>query len=315
MIEQKLISIIIPIYNASEFLEECLCSIKKQVYSNFEVICVNDGSSDNSADIALEFTESDKRFKLYSQPNSGVSIARNTGLKHAVGEYICFVDADDVVAPDYLSVLYNHSKYGELTICGFTRDLSQLGNNECNVNKYSSKDFISRIVNEAIEHPNLWAMMFKKEIITRFKIEFHPGCVRNEDTEFYIKYLVHETGNVVCTNYKGYFYRDNPYSAMHITKRNAFTSFEASERMEKYLANHGIKMDFNKMLFSSIQTYSVLLARERNKDLFEVLHSLYDVRKVMCKLLKHPRLLRRVVALAYIVLGKHNFYGLLAMIK
>lgn len=314
MIEQKLISIIIPIYNASEFLEECLCSIKKQVYSNFEVICVDDGSTDNSAEIALKFTESDKRFRLYRQPNSGVSVARNTGLKHATGDYICFVDADDMVAPDYLSVLYNHSKDGDFTICGYTKDVKQLGNNECKVNRYSSKKYISKIIDESVEHPNLWAMMFKAEIVKKFKIEFYPGCVRNEDTEFYMKYLVHEVGNVVCTDYKGYFYRDNPNSAMHVTKRNAFTSFGASERMEKYLADYGIIMNYNKMLYSSIQAYSVVLARERNKDLYDELHSLYDVRKVMCKLLKHPRFIRRVVAFVYFILGESFYYKVLGVL-
>ena len=104
----NMISIIVPIYNVSQYLEECLHSIQMQDYTDFEVICVDDGSKDNSADIALKFTESDKRFKLIRQPNSGVSVARNTGIRHAHGTYICFVDADDMIAPSYLSVLYNH---------------------------------------------------------------------------------------------------------------------------------------------------------------------------------------------------------------
>lgn len=307
------ISIIVPIYNVSKYLSECLYSIQNQSYTDFEVLCVDDGSEDNSADIALKFTEIDKRFKLFQQSNSGVSVARNTGLKHAKGEYICFVDADDKIAPNYLSVLYSFSKKGDFAICGFTKNIMQLGKKGRAHVRYSTNEFIIKVLEESIEHPNLWAMMFKANVIKSNNIEFYPGCIRNEDTEFYMKYLAHEEGGVVVSDYKGYFYCVNPNSAMHITKRNAFTSFEASERIKNYLEDCGIDMEYNVMLYGSIQSYCVLLARERNRELYEDLHRLYNVRKVMERLLHHPRLLRRVVAIMYTILGEHNFYKLVSL--
>lgn len=303
-----MISVIVPIYNVSKYLEDCLQSILSQDYKDFEVLCVNDGSTDNSADIVREFEKLDRRFKLLQQPNSGVSIARNLGLEYAKGEYICFVDADDIIAPNFLRVLYESSKDGHFTVCSYSKDSELLGNPNSSIRRFTSKQFIDKIVNEAIEHPNLWAMMFRSDIIKKYNIQFYPGCVRNEDTEFYMKYLAHENYEVILTNYKGYFYRDNPNSAMHVTKRNAFTSFEASERLENYLASNGIFMDYNKMLFTSIQAYSFNLARERNRELYDTLHEMYDVPAVMRTLLGHPRILRRIVALAYIVLGKKLFY-------
>lgn len=310
-----MISIIVPTYNVSKYLGDCLESILSQDYKDFEVLCVNDGSTDNSVDIVKKFEKLDKRFKLLQQSNCGVSVARNLGLEYAMGEYICFVDADDMIAPDFLSVLYESSKEGHFTVCSYTKDPELLGSPHSKIMRFTNRQFIDKIVDEAIEHPNLWAMMFKSAIIKKYNIQFYPGCVRNEDTEFYMKYLVHENHEVVLTDYKGYLYRDNPNSAMHVTKRNAFTSFDASERIERYLADNGIVFPYNKMLYGSIQAYSVSLAREGNKDLFEELHTLYDVRKVMKILLNHPRLLRRFVAVIYIILGKQFFYKLFSLIR
>ncbi len=310
-----MISVIVPIYNVSKYLGDCLQSILLQDYNDFEVLCVNDGSTDDSAEIVKKFEELDKRFKLFQQSNSGVSVARNLGLKYAQGEYICFVDADDMIAPNFLRVLYESSKDGNFAVCSFTKDSALLGSRHTKIIRLTSRQFIDMIVDETIEHPNLWAMMFKSAIIKKYNVQFYPGCVRNEDTEFYMKYLVHENHEVVLADYKGYFYRDNPNSAMHTTKRNAFTSFEASERIEKYLTDNGVVFPYNKMLYGSIQAYSVLLARERNKDLYEELHNLYDVRKVMCDLLNHPRLLRRIVAVIYVILGKQIFYKLFSLIR
>lgn len=309
-----MISIIVPIYNVSNYLDACLQSIKSQTYNNFEVLCVDDGSTDNSANIVNRYAQIDKRFKLYQQHNSGVSVARNLGLKHAQGEYICFVDADDMMASDYLSIMYEFCKEGDFAVCSYTKDDAQLGKQHIKCSKYDVRTFISNIIGESIEHPNLWAMMFKSEIIRKYDIKFYPRCVRNEDTEFYMKYLVHESSKVIVTDYKGYFYRDNPNSAMHVTNRSAFTSFEASERIGKYLAAYGIKMDYNKLLYSSVQSYSVNLARERNSELYEELHELYDVRQIMYILLEHSKLIRRFVAVVYLILGKRFFYRLLSMI-
>ena len=138
--------------------------------------------------------------------------------------------------------------------------------------------------------------------------------MRKEDTEFYIKYLVHEFSDVVITDFKGYFYRDNPNSAMHITNKNAFTSFGASERIKRYLIDNGIQMSYNKMLYASIQGYCVGLALGKNKELYEELHKLYSVKEVMISLLKHPRMLRRIVAFVYLLLGKSLFYNSLTLI-
>lgn len=99
------VSIGIPIYNVEEYLRECLDSIMNQTFKNFEVIMVDDGSTDNSFNICQEFAARDSRFKLIHQANIGVAGARNTCLKHMKGEYISWVDSDDKVEPNYLERL------------------------------------------------------------------------------------------------------------------------------------------------------------------------------------------------------------------
>ncbi len=108
-----LISIIVPMYNVENYIEKCLTSLKNQTYQNFEVIVIDDGSTDLSRDIVASFLVNDSRFKYFFKDNGGLSSARNTGIKKALGEYICFVDSDDFVDEDYIEYMYNLlTKYG-----------------------------------------------------------------------------------------------------------------------------------------------------------------------------------------------------------
>lgn len=106
MDENKKISIIVPIYNSEKYLDECLLSIQNQSYTNFEVLLINDGSTDNSNFICEKFVSQDVRFRHFSQENKGVSSARNYGLKEASGEFITFIDSDDYVEANHLEELY-----------------------------------------------------------------------------------------------------------------------------------------------------------------------------------------------------------------
>ena len=104
--ENELISIKVPIYNVENYLRQCLDSIVSQTYQNFECLLINDGSSDNSADICREYIEKDSRFRYFEKENVGVSSARNLGIERSKGQYITFIDSDDWVDSEYLEVLY-----------------------------------------------------------------------------------------------------------------------------------------------------------------------------------------------------------------
>ena len=104
---ESLISVIIPVYNTESYIGVCLESLVKQTYTNFEVLMIDDGSTDNSGRICQEYTESDSRFHYYRKENGGVSSARNLGIEYSRGDYLTFVDSDDWVEEDFLEVLYS----------------------------------------------------------------------------------------------------------------------------------------------------------------------------------------------------------------
>lgn len=308
-----MISIVIPIYNSSSYLDDCLESLSKQSFGDFEVFCVDDGSTDDSLEKCKKWHEQDSRFKVFSQQNQGVSSARNLALEQAQGEYVCFVDSDDVVAPGYLAHLMELSKDGGFPICGYTRTLSELGKDKGRLSHYEAKDYIRRIVYESINHPNLWMMLFKRSIIQKQHLRFTVGCVRNEDTEFFIKYLFFET-EVVVSGYQGYYYRPNPQSVMQapITVKS-LTSIEASRRMNEFLCEKGVIEDDSIVLSNGVLNYTYGISRRKDRELYAYLHDHYDVKCAMRKMLTFPRLPKKMVALCYLALGRNLFFNLVGL--
>ena len=115
-----MISIIIPVYNVSQYLDECLKSVSAQTYTDWECILIDDGSTDNSGDICDRWCVKDPRFRVIHQANAGVSAARNKGIDLAQGDYITFIDSDDWVDDDYLDLLHAslHTSHADLCIVG-----------------------------------------------------------------------------------------------------------------------------------------------------------------------------------------------------
>lgn len=307
----NMISVIIPIYNAEAYLHDCLESVQKQTYKDFEVICVNDGSPDNSADICQRFVDKDKRFRLINQENGGVSSARNRALKEAKGEYVCFVDSDDVIDKFYLENLNNLAKDGSFAVCSYSRKIMNLGANARNVRHYSAKEYITNIINERFEHPNICMMLFKNSIIQTQHLDFTVGCIRNEDTEFYLKYLMYEE-KVTSTDYKGYYYRINESSAMHVTTIKSLTSLEASKRMGVFLLENGVTDNVNIILYPSIQSLLYHLCRQHNSYIYDYIHQQYNVKEIMKELLRFESTVRKIIAFGYLLIGKDLFYRVLS---
>lgn len=308
-----MISVIVPVYNAEEYLSECIDSLIGQSYKDIEILLVDDGSKDASKAICEQYAEKDARVHVFSQANAGVSVARNKGLQEAKGEYVCFIDADDAVAHDYLKILYNLSQNGDFGLCSYGRDIKLLGQDGNKTKYYDTHDFIRRIFDESIKHPNIWIMLFKSTIIRNNQIAFTPGCVRNEDTEFYIKYMIHEH-QIAVSNYKGYYYRDTPDSAAHKFNRKSLTFIDADQRISELLVKEGIMQPDNLIVPASVQYFVYQTASQKNKEIYNLLHNGYHVLSMMRKMTKHPRLSRKGVAFAYILLGRNLFFKLLSLL-
>ena len=120
---EKLISIIVPVYNSEKYLEKCISSILNQTYKNIEIIIVDDGSKDKSVEICDNFSKNNKNIKVFHKKNEGVSIARNYGISKAKGDYILFIDSDDTIAKEMIYSLYNNlvDNDADISMCNIIR--------------------------------------------------------------------------------------------------------------------------------------------------------------------------------------------------
>lgn len=191
-----MISIIIPVYNVSQYLNECIRSVVNQSYKDFECILIDDGSSDGSEIICDQWEQKDSRIKVIHQLNQGVSKARNRGIAEAKGEYIAFIDSDDWIAPNYLNELFQPiEKYNiDLVVCG----LQQHYNNGTFKN-YSYKTGIIKIekqfTNEFTDINKKFLFfapsikLYRKKIIQEQKIHFPLAYTYGEELLFNYNYL------------------------------------------------------------------------------------------------------------------------------
>lgn len=308
-----MVSIIVPVYNAEKYLAECIESLLNQTYKDIEILLIDDGSTDGSGTICELYMNRDNRIQYIHQKNSGVSVARNSALDVVQGEYLCFVDSDDTVDPNYLQNLVNLSKGGAFAICGYTRKQELLGEIETSVKEYDVNNYIIQIFGESVIHPGIWMMLFRSNIIQKNNIRFTPGCVRNEDTEFYIKYMTYEK-SIVVSDYKGYFYRDNLNSAVHKFNEKALTFIEADQRISDYLIDKGFVSEDNLIVAASVQYFAYQTARQKNREIYDLVHKRYDVKPMMKRMTKHSRLSRKGVAFVYLLLGRKLFYRMLSLV-
>lgn len=213
------ISIIIPVYNVEKYLRQCLDSLIGQTLKDIEIICVNDGSKDNSLEILREYKNKDSRIVIIDQINQGVSVARNNALKIAKGEYIGFVDSDDWVDADFFEKLYYSAIKNDCDIAvggiawNFTSgelDFIDLKFKKSKIfNKTPDKYKITRVAKAAY----IWNKIYKKELFEKLKLEFEPG-ICYEDMMF-SHIILHESEKLVTVPNTFYHYRSNPLSLVH----------------------------------------------------------------------------------------------------
>jgi len=192
-----LISIIVPVYNVEKYLRRCMDSIVNQTLSNIEIICVNDGTKDNSVSILNEYASKDKRIKIIHKKNGGLSSARNEGMKYATAEYIGFVDSDDWIEPDTYELAYKAMVENNVDlVCWYAQIEVENGliydNNEIqkhrDYHKINNIGFF-KITDEIFINCTVtaWNKLYKKSIIIKYNFSFPHGLL-HEDIEFFFKY-------------------------------------------------------------------------------------------------------------------------------
>ena len=208
-----MISIIVPVYNVENYLEECLDSIKNQTYTDIEVILVNDGSTDNSQVICERYCQQDPRFHLINQSNQGQSVARNNGVAASRGEFITFVDSDDVIKSDMLQQLMRYMDTGiDIVECDRTEAIQCLNEEkkDIHVKEFDSNEALYQCFHHGVSWSPV-AKLYRREIVEKVPFlenliyeDFYTGIVS-------LKYI-HKMRKI---NYIGYYYRYHTSSTMN----------------------------------------------------------------------------------------------------
>ncbi len=187
---QVQVSIIIPVYNAKEYLAKCIEGVLYQTYSDFELILINDGSTDGSESILKEFCARDSRVQYYNQVNSGPSSARNYGLTKATGEFVCFIDADDYIPSEYLEKLMELAIKNDVVTCGYI-EISPYGRVALNDFYRSSHSLTTDEFVEGVLRGvggTLWGKVYRRSIIMEHQLQLNPQVYMCEDLLFNLDY-------------------------------------------------------------------------------------------------------------------------------
>lgn len=203
------VSIIIPVYNTQDYLKECLDSVINQTLEDIEIICVNDGSTDNCLNILKEYSNLDSRIKVINQGNKGAGYCRNKGMENAKGEYLYFLDSDDFIAQDLLEKLYNRITTMEADICickhnFFDESIMQTIPNEFSLKTellpdkdcFSVDDIPDRILQICI--PNLFIKLYKREFILKNNLKFQEIKTCNDDFFDHLSLILADS--ITCVN-------------------------------------------------------------------------------------------------------------------
>ena len=290
MMNQGLVSFIVPIYKAERYIHKCIDSLLAQTYTDIEVILVDDGSPDNCGVICDDYAARDKRVKVIHQQNGGVSAARNRGLSYAAGEYVAFVDADDLVTKDYIEELFDNN--ADLVIGGYkdTGNHTFALSEEQYVGKEALIEFYSTHFHRLYSTVP-WGKLYKWSIIQENKLSFDTRIRLGEDLVFNLRYLQYcsEIRLVNATNYL--------YTTYSCTEERYNLRIEeiryTLEQMKEHVSVLSEKWNINlsckdssaivlatypmKKILSDSREYEILYAQyvigENNANLYERLYS------------------------------------------
>ena len=259
------ISIIVPAYNVEPYIEQCLDSILKTPIDEYEVIVVDDGSSDGTKEILERYQSLYKEIRVIMQSNSGAAAARNKGLDNATGEYIGFVDADDWVEPTMFSEMYYTAKQfdADIVFCNILKNEDEkltryIPTGIYDRNGIKETIFPSLISNTDIKsgrsvlRGSVWSKIFRKSILTQHFIRFDEDLVYNEDSLFAIQATLYANRYYYAGD--SYLYH-NRYVANSITKRYIDNLWERQKKLKEKLtiiakgADYDFSEQINKKIF------------------------------------------------------------------
>lgn len=288
------VSIIIPCFNAEKTIIRTLKSIESQSMGNYQVVMIDDGSTDNTEKIIKKYIKDKNDYLYIKQKNSGVSAARNRGLEKAKGKYISFLDADDVYHPKFLEILCNEiennsvdivcSKYKWINI---NETIGEDFKDGMKTVRLSNREIIERYMRKRKYMFSFGNCLYKHEIIDEQKIKFDTELAYGEDSLFLGQYLANCYNGGIFVESTLYGYTKNENSAMHkkVTWKNT-DNIEAMKKIVDYWEKTGLDTSFSDYMISRA-VWGIAKDFAVDDGLFEKLQHKYEVRKHMIVLKKY----------------------------
>lgn len=306
-----MISVIVPVYNVEPYLKACVDSLLAQTYSDIEILLINDGSTDHSGDICKDLSQTSKKIHYFTQVNQGLSAARNKGIEESAGEFLCFVDSDDIVHPQYLEILHRNiiESHALISICSFQvfEQDAELDLTKKRSNKSVIKDKTELMLSLAYTGCNEKNTMiviacnklFSRDLFDRCR--FSPGKLHED--ELMIHHLIDKIPYAVITNSQLYFYRKRHGSIMdkkfiqdirHLSMIEAFRERVFICQKKEY-AEIRTKMTESYLDTICIQLFRMIEAGK--KDVWERLNRLLkaETEKYQKTIQKKKQLIYRIV--------------------
>lgn len=274
-----LVSVIMPAFNVENFIAESIKSVQGQSFTDWELLIINDGSTDKTIDVITDFL-ADSRIKLISQANQGVSVARNTGLNCSNGEWIAFLDGDDLWHPDFLQklILQQQATDAEMIFSIFRRLHPDSSYTAYEFSNITGSVLLACIHNKLRIH--IGAILVKKSLLTEHTLSFTVGCAYTEDTEFILKILTFASVSVLWQELLTYRRRLGSAMRSSWKYQERISDVLVYERLMNYMDANYNKSDKPLVLQGLHETlrykkYRFLWMMIINGNIKEALHYLY----------------------------------------
>lgn len=278
MESSPLISIITPVYNVEQYLQQCIESIILQDFQDWELILVDDGSTDKSGAICDEYALKEARIRVLHKENTGQADSRNVALQLAKADLIGFVDSDDWIESDMYSVLYHTliEEQADIAICGYFQDYKDVSEASCTTGEvvvYNQDEALNLILEDKVIKSFLWDKLFRREVIT----DLLPKSYYYEDYATLFKWFINANRIVFCQKPE-YHYRQRKGSTDHdADPRKKYHFFVAEQERYNYLQKHHLLLERSKefaakVVMTGIQETKGIArrAKDREKDLYYI---------------------------------------------
>lgn len=266
-------TIIITVYNKEKYIERCIKSACKQNFDDYQIMIVNDGSTDNSEKLIKKYLKN-KKIKYYKKENSGIADTRNYAIEKVETEYFLFLDADDYISIDLLETIDKYKDYEVLSFNAVNIDNRNKFIKKMNKPHYTGdgKEFFKKIIEEKSEFTVPWGYVYNTNYFRKNNFEYPQGKILED---FYLTpFIILEAKKVISIDYCGYYYVTNDNSIMTSkTSLISETYFEHYEKMAKRIKKYDVETQkvFNSFLAGALIWYgSVLKGKERKKYIKQI---------------------------------------------